>query len=717
MLVFTGVSMMAFIADVSGLPTVYERKSIDTRMNICRTDKELPSRIVLIIIDEASLSAMNPIAGRWPWPRRVHARLIDFLSMCGARSVLFDIMFSENEFGPGFSENRGKSGDQLLIEATLSSGNVYHSAQIFHDTEDEYNKSLLNKPLPNEFRDRFKIAASGMHKGDNNNYYLPLKPLYTAAKGVGVVTFASDDDGVYRNEKLLFHYHDHAFPSLGFAPALDHYHNVIPDDDSHVLRLIGKNSDVPIPLTPDNKYYVNMYGKYGAYSFSGVFETILKLQNGDLDNLPVSPETFEGKTVYIGSSAAGVEDLKHTAMSSKTPGVLLHASIYGNILSKDFLRFTGRDINSVIFIFLQLITILPVFYFNAMMLQVVIPVFCWGLFLAFSVLLFQANRVIPVVTPLLGAILSYIASFAFMGLFEGKEKRKIKNILGQYVSPVMLSSVLESNPEEYLKAEVGVKENLTVFFSDIRGFTSITEKYPVEKVVEVLNAYLSRMVSIIFDHQGTLDKFIGDAIVAFWGAPIRLSDHHCKAVLSSIRMGEAMDSLNRDNKEKGLPPLEIGIGINTGDVILGNIGSEKKLDYTVIGDGVNLASRLEGLTKMYNSRIIISHDTYRHVKKDIACRVVDFVKVKGKNKPTLIYQVVNEKENLTADERTIVSFTQAAFDYYRQREFTSAIETYERILALKPGDFLSRLFISRCGNYLKDQPPDDWDGYYEYKTK
>ncbi len=606
----------------------------------------------------------------------------------------------------------------MLVEATESAGNVYHAAQIFSDTVDEYNKSMLNRRLPEGFINKFGVRVKCKEKSDlNNNYYLPFEALYTASKGTGIVTFLSDDDGVYRSEKLLFNYNGHYFPSLSFAPVTDLYKEIVPDYENHALKLKRDESTILIPLSRKNKYYVNMYGRYNAYSYGGIFETILKLKNGELESLPVQPEEFANKTVFIGASAAGVEDLKNTAISSKTPGVFLHASAYGNIIARDFLKFKGHGMNFFFVIMLQLITVLSVFYMKIVLLQVLVPLFSLCIFLFASIALFSSNIVINVVTPSLGVLASYIISFAFVGFFEGKEKRKIKNILGQYVSPVMLSNVLDKNQEEYFKAEIGVRENLTVFFSDIRGFTSIAEKYPVEKVVEVLNAYLSKMVAIIFDHQGTLDKFIGDAIVAFWGAPIKLSDHHYKAVVSGIRMLEALKALNPENMGKGLPSLEIGIGIHTGEVILGNIGSEKKLDYTVIGDGVNLASRLEGLTKMYNSQIIISDETYQHIKENIACRIVDFVKVKGKTQPTLIYQVLNEIEKLDSVEEKIISFTEMAFNHYRQRNFLDAQKTYEKILTVKPGDFLSRLFISRCGNYLENKPPEDWDGYYEYKTK
>jgi adenylate cyclase len=483
------------------------------------------------------------------------------------------------------------------------------------------------------------------------------------------------------------------------------------------LEIIDNKGHNRIPLIKNNDYFINMYGRYNSYSFSGVFLTMLKIQKGELDNLPVQPDEFRDKIVFVGASAAGVEDLKNTSISSKTPGVFLHASAYGNMICGDFLCFPGHIINFLPVLILLTTTVFSIFYLKTLVSQVLFPLVAIIAFFMLALILFNSNIAINVVNPSLAALSAYVVSFTYVSFTEGKEKRKIKNVLGQYVSPAMLSTVLKNNQDDYLKAEVGSKEILTIFFSDIRDFTTITEKYKVEEVVEVLNAYLSRMVNIIFDNEGTLDKFIGDAIVAFWGAPVKIHDHHYKAVITGLQMRNAIKSFNRENHGRGLPQLKIGIGIHTGEVILGNIGSEKKLDYTVIGDSVNMASRLEGLTKAYNSPIIISQDTYEHVKNEISCRVLDHVKVKGKDKPITIYEVIDAVDSVNEETSRIISLTQKAFKQYRQRAFSESISTFGTILGIRPNDFLSKMFISRCLNYQQHQPPDDWDGYCVYKTK
>ena len=712
------VSVISVFSDLTGLFEIPELKTVDLRTKVCRRNKFPPSDIVLILIDESSLHALNKISGRWPWPRYIHAELIDFLSLSGARAIIMDVMFTENEFAQDMHSTKLGHNDLRLVESTESAGNVYHSVQIIRDKDDEYNRGLLNKPLPATFIDRFSVDVQSVDEAmAHNNYYLSFTELYEASRGIGVVSFSPDKDGVYRREKLLFAYQNSFFSSLSVAPIIDQsgYSNIALRKG--YVEIIRDGSHNRIPLTKRNEYFVNMYGRYNAYSFSGVFLSMLRIQKGELDNLPVQPEEFRDKIVFIGASAAGVEDLKNTSIASKTPGVFLHASVCGNIISGDFLTFAGHGINFLPVLLLVTITVASIFRLKNVLSQALFPLLALISFFVFALILFNSNIVINIVTPSFSALSAYVVSFTYISFTEGKEKRRIKNVLGQYVSPAVLSTVLKNNQDGYLKAEVGSKEILTIFFSDIRDFTTITEKYDVEKVVELLNAYLSRMVNIIFGNEGTLDKFIGDAIVAFWGAPVRIHDHHYKAVISGLQMRKAIETFNRENSGKDLPQLKIGIGIHTGEVILGNIGSERKLDYTVIGDSVNLASRLEGLTKTYGSSIIISHDTYEHVQNEISCRVLDYVKVKGKAKPITIYEVMDEGDSIDAETSKIISLTETAFKQYRERRFSESIYTFETILGISPNDFLSKMFIHRCLDYQRDEPPDDWDGCCVYKTK
>ncbi|RJP82458.1 MAG: adenylate/guanylate cyclase domain-containing protein [Desulfobacteraceae bacterium] len=712
------ISTLSLIADYFEIFEVIERKTIDIRMRICRSEKIAPSEIVLILIDESSLSALNAITGRWPWPRDIHADIIDFLSFCGARSILMDIMFTENELSHDRPGMETGSHDMRLVESTRAAGNIVHGFQVIRDKADEYNRNLINRRLPDDFIQKFSIQADGTFpENGNNNVYLPFTELREASNGLGVVSFSPDRDGVYRSEKLIFNYQGHFFPALSFVPLVQNERiqqivirnkSLLMEYPDHALR---------IPLTSDGEYFINMYGKFQTYSISGVLLSMYKIQKGEMEGLPVEPHEFKDKIVFIGASAAGVEDLKNTPMGSAIPGVFLHASIFGNIRTGDFLVFKGLIFNFIVLFLMLMAAAGSICFLRKTIFQTTLSIAFLAGYMALSLMLFQANIVVNVIIPVISVAIIYFSSFAFIGIAEGKEKRKVKNILGQYVSPAMLSAVLEKSHEEYLKAEVGTRETLTIFFSDIRGFTSITEQYEVEKVVELLNTYLSLMVNIIFVHQGTLDKFIGDAIVAFWGAPVRLDDHHYKAVTAAIQMKKSLKSFNQDNRKNNLPPFHIGIGIHTGEVILGNIGSSKKLDYTIIGDSVNLTSRLEGLTKTYQCEVIISHETYIHVKDSICCRMLDNVMVKGKKKPIVIYEVIDEKQFVNEEALEVIRLTETAFQDYCRGRFESSIALYRKILAIRPDDYLSRMFLERCSQYLRNPPPPDWNGAYVMTTK
>ena len=720
-LIIAAISVIAVLADLAGLFETPELKTVDLRTKLLRDNKVLPSDIVLLLIDEASVNALGEVAGRWPWPRYIHAELIDFLSQSGARAVVMDILFTENESSPDLSSGALSDNDLRLVESTKSAKNVYHAAQIISDQADEYKRDLLDKPLPTEFINRFSIDAEAIDETiDHNKYYLPFKELYEASQGIGVVSFSADGDGVFRSTKLLFNYQDNFFPSLSLAPIVDQfgYEKIILKKDSVEIKN-NEGSLIRIPLTKNNEYFVNMYGYglYNEFSISGVIQSMLEIRQGELDDLPVQPDEFRDKIIFIGASAAGVGDLKNTSIDPRTPGVYLHASICGNILSGDFLNFTGLEVKLFSILILLTITVFSIFYFKTVLSQVLFPLLAMIVFSVTALLLFNSNIVITIVSPFFAVLSGYVASFTYTSFTEGREKKKIRNILGQYVSPAILSTVLEKDQDGYLKAEVGARETLTIFFSDIRDFTTISEKYNVEEVVGILNTYLSRMVNIIFSNEGTLDKFIGDAIVAFWGAPVRIQDHHHKAVITGLQMKEALITYNQENIAKGLPELKIGIGIHTGEVILGNIGSEKKLDYTVIGDSVNLASRLENLTKIYKTSIIISQNTYDHVQKEILCRMVDYIKVKGRDKPIRIYEAIGEAGSVDEETVTIAHLTERAFEQYLERRFSEAIDTYESILDMRPEDSLSKVFIERCRNYQQNKPPEDWDGCYVYNEK
>ena len=720
------VALLVNVGFHLGLFDGMELKAFDMRAKYSSTQSS--SDVAIILVDEASLRGMNPIVGRWPWPRSVHADVVEFLTMSGAKAIVFDILFTENE--RVFKSPKGvlSASDKSLVDATAAAGNVYHAAQIVIDEEDEYNKTLLNRPIPRDFTEHFSMQVKGMPGSGHNNFYIPFKELYTASHGIGIVEFLPDADGIYRRTKLFRHYHGNYFPVLPIAPLLDSLkpESVRQNGNEIVLdgiRLDGIQQEgqtqaktLTIPLQKDGTYLIKMHNDFKPFSMSGVLASIQKIKDGDVEGLPVNPDEFRDKVVFIGGSAVGIEDLKPTSMGGGIPGVYLHASAYSNIVRGDFMKYSGTLVTSLsILLFAVLVTIAILGSRNTINYQIGAPFLLAFVYMAISVWGFRHNILLDMVAPTLSIIISWMSSFAFLSFTEGKDKRKIKKMLSQYVSPSILTLLIDKSPQDVLKAEVGSKENLTILFSDIRGFTSISERLQAEQVVELLNGYLSEMVDVIFKHEGTLDKFIGDAIMAFWGAPIKVSDHGMRAVLAALDMTRQLEIFNQGLVAKGGMPLAIGIGINTGEVILGNIGSEKKLDYTVIGDNVNLASRMEGLTKAYGCSVLVTEVTYKEIMAVIPCRLIDMVKVVGKQQGIKIYEPLAVQKSAETDHMAALS--EAGFNHYLKREWDAAIKRYSEILAVKPEDKTSQIFITRCEGYKITEPPAEWDGIFTMRRK
>jgi adenylate cyclase len=694
-----------------------EHHSVDLRLRLWRQSLAPETPMALILIDDASLDAMAPMMGRWPWPRRVHAQLIDFLAVAGAKAVVMDLLFSENQKGTLNSAQNDPSDDQRLSSATALAGNVYHAVQLVQNHGQSDPSIGGGRPLSEDFKRRFGLRFSGEGVPEYREAYPPLAELSAGAKGIGVVSFNADNDGVFRRERLIFSHGDGHYPALGLAPVLDLLKIEGVFSEKHALVLQAADNRQHIPLGPGNRYPINPYGCFETYSYSGVYLSALQFANGQFDGLPVDPALFENKVVFIGASAGGIGDLKASALNPRTPGVYLHAALMANLLTSDFLYFSPQWADAVVVLLLLGLTVEIVFRRPTYLQKVGLPMGLAVLYLALVIVLAKQNLILNLWDPLAGMGGGFLVAMTLLSFTDGCERRRIRGILGQYVSPAVLAKVLSDPAGDRLKAEVGSQEHLTLLFSDLRSFTAITEQYPVETVVQALNAYLSQMVGIIFDQGGTLDKFIGDAIMAFWGAPLPDQRQHHRAVAAALKMQAAMAPLNRDGERRGYPRLRMGIGIHSGEVILGNIGSSQKLDYTVIGDSVNFTARLESLTKLYQSGILISEATYRQVAEAFCCRAVDRVCVQGKTESILIYEVLDFADTKNGALCQLAQFSTSGFNCYQRRDFGGALNHYGKVRNLFPHDPVGRLFTERCTHYLDSPPPPTWRGEFVCQSK
>lgn len=711
-LAIVGITLLlTLLLNHLGMFTPLESLTYDHRMRLFRHDAPLNERLAVVLIDEVSLQDMNPVVGRWPWPRSVYADFLEFMQEGGAQAVVFDLLLTENTTAYRNAGDQLNPHDLRLVEASAATGIAYHAAQILEELPDEGNRTRLNIAPPQGFLERFALKhVHSLAVPPQNSIQIPYEGLYQASLGIGMVSIDADSDGVFRSNPLIHNYSNHYFPSLSLVALTGGVEVPIHQDGGRLH--VG---DYSLPVTSDGKLLINMVGKYRPYSISGILDAIKKIKGGDVENLLIYPDEFAGKIVFVGASAVGLEDVKATALSPRTPGVMLHASTASNILSGDFLVPSTAIEELLIIVILTSITGYGILRANRIASRILIPLLLMALYGAAAYVAFQHHHVYPVAAPMAGITATWLVTFAFLVFTEGKDKRRVRNMLSQYVSPAMLAEVVDRY-EDQLQAEVGKRVHLSILFSDVRGFTSFSEKLEAEQVVEMLNIHFRVMTDIIFKYNGTLDKFIGDAIMAFWGAPIRDERHADHSVLSALEMLKGLETVNQTLAVKGYPAIRIGLGINTGDVVLGNIGSEKKLDYTIIGDNVNLGSRLEGLTAKYGCPILISEYTRDELTIDIPCGIVDMVRVKGKTVPIKLFWPMCAPD-AAPDTRThfehLSQLLNDGFACYMKQDWHGATAIYQQL----PDGLLKEIFLERCQNYLAAPPPVDWDGIYTLTEK
>ncbi len=693
---------------LAGAFTRLEWVLLDQRMGFYTEKSEIAPGIAVVMIDESSLRDMNGEFGRFPWPRRVYVDFLEFFAMGGARAVVFDLLLTENDN----STPAKRESDRALAEATREYGMVYHAAQIIVDREDEIESGSLNRPMPEDFRGPFAVEGRGFRSDIHNNFSLPFPGLYQAAGGIGVVGMDADPDGIYRRIRLFREYHGSLYPALALAPLLDELAGGDPARFSDRHLLLGQ---LRVPVDDQENYLVKPYGINNEYSASGILASLKSIYAGEIENLLIDPGEFEGKIVFIGASAAGLEDIKATPTSTKTPGVLIHAWAAANLLERDFLRPVGRGLTVALIAVFTLLTMATIFRLSNFTVRAGLPLLYGAAFFIWAFSRFGANTVYEIAPPLAAVAAAYLVSFAYLSFTEGRDKLKVRKLFSRYVSPEIMSELLAHHDEVSL-GEVGQTEEMTVLFSDIRGFTSVSEVLSASQLVDLLNCHFGAMTEVIFDRKGTLDKFIGDALMAFWGAPLKVDDHAGQAVLAALDMIAKLPEVNRDLLDRGYRAIDIGIGINSGEVVLGNIGSARKMDYTVIGDNVNLASRLEGLTKFYGLPVIISEYTLAAMGIDIPVMPVDRVRVKGKEQPIRIYAPLagpEEAPEVAARCRANAELALTAFEFYQNQRWHEAAEIYSRL----PYPRFAELLGERCRALAEVEPMADWDGAYNLESK
>ena len=491
------VSLVVLTSYKTGLLDRLEYISYDYRMLYYRKDVELHPDIEIVLIDDASLNTMTPLFGRFPWPRSVYAPLLEYFAMGGATAVVFDILFSESELVKNdelYTEN-----DLQLIQASAATGFAIHAFQLIHEDENLVDKAYLNKVIPDEFVSLHALRNAkyfNIHEYNNrgfNDHILPMTELYKNTAGVGVVGVDADIDSVYRRIWPFSVYQGSVYPSLALAPLVLKSNDDGPMNHGDYIQFMDRK----IPLEEKGNYLVNMVGKYEPYSIAAIFSSVQSIQTGDVGNILVSPDEFENKIVFVGASAVGLEDIKTTPLSTKTPGVLIHASATSNILNEDFLKKQSTLAVVLFVMFFALCTTFGILYFHSIFLQTVVPFGLVVFYTIFSYLNFSQGMVIHMVAPLSAVGFAWLATISYLVFTEGKDKQRVKKMFSQYVSPEILAQV-SNHYEDQLTASIGKREHLSILFSDIRSFTNMSEQLAAEQVVDLLNTYFkSRFCKLV----------------------------------------------------------------------------------------------------------------------------------------------------------------------------------------------------------------------------
>lgn len=778
-MLLTAVVLVADLKEPTFLQTI-DLKALDLKFRTRGFEK--PSeQVAIIAIDEKSLKEL----GRWPFPRWMQAKLLDKLREAGAKVVALDIVFPEADQNSELTKLQeliqtykkyglDKKPDLAAIpptylEAVSSAVDPLISAsdrflQELVESERRANSDQYLADAIAKYKDGTVLGyfffGSDVQEADLENVKVAgLDDSLVAPSMVSLVSMVGEEplfkkdmimravvpnipaiskatehmghfymqpdpeDGTIRWNHLVLSYKDGFYPSLGLKAASLALGQPIMVRVEHGLVTEIRLGDTIIPVDDAGRLLVNFAG---PLSFEGNNEITFKQYSfSDVMQGEVPAAELKDKVFVVGPTAVGIYDLRNTPFDPVYPGVGVHANVVNNILTGNFLQKPAWmkmfDVGIIVFFGLVLgfalgrlkglqgallaVTASVVYYLFTQYAFV-----NWGIWLS-------------TVYPQLEIVTVFAAIVTYKYMTEERQAKQIRGAFSNYVTPSVVDQVLKDPSRLKLGGET---RELTVMFSDVRGFTTISEKLTAEQLVDLLNAYLSKMTDLVFKSDGTLDKYIGDALMAIWGAPVEQPDHAKRACYTAIEMMEVLENeLKPQWATQGLkhipagqiPEVDIGIGINSGIMSVGNMGSDQRFDYTVMGDNVNLASRLEGTNKAYGTHLIISEFTYGLCKNDVVVRELDLIRVKGKNEPVRIYELVGKAGAVPAEQLEKVKLFETGLGYYRKAEWDLAEQTFKSLLERFPNDETTQIFIERVAEHREEGVPENWDGVYVMKTK
>ncbi|MBX2867629.1 MAG: adenylate/guanylate cyclase domain-containing protein [Acidiferrobacterales bacterium] len=700
-----------------------EYKLYDARLRLT-APMGIDPRIVIIDIDEKSLSA----EGQWPWNRDVLARLITTLFEQYNIEVLgLDMVFAEPDEDVTLNELRSTfSVDELEANPTLKQIlNKPTRDQIFADTLQRYNvvmgyifgteeeqANIGSLPFPLFDKDSGLSEKSFAPKNTRFSGNLDILQQRKAG-GFFSLYNALDSDGSIRKIPLLNEFEGALYPTLGLSVANEYLGTEIEpvivevNKDGGYAALEGLNFG-PFTVTMDQNSAVHVPYRAHKKAFEYVSATDVLT-----DNVAES-EKLEGVIALLGTSAPGLVDNRSTPIHQLFPGVEVHANLIAGLLDGHFRSYPGwakgAEVIVTLLVGLILVFLLP--SLRAVSMTIVSAIIILG-YIAVNFMWWQRNDFIVALAPILvTAFLIYLVNLIFGYFLETRMRMQMKQSFGLYVPPEIVDSMQGKSVQTLLRSE---KKPMTVLFTDVRGFTALSERLSPEALSELMNRFLTPMTEIVHRNGGAIDKYMGDAMMAFWGAPLENAKHAEAATLAAIEMQFAMIQLNEDFAADGLPRIEIGIGVNTGPMSVGNMGSEFRMAYTVLGDAVNLGSRLEGLTKQYGVPILLG-ETTAAACAHLVLSEVDQVRVKGKEEPIKIFTPVGKEGEVSIKRMHHRDQFARALACYRLQNWTGALDLLNELYD-DQRKALYNMYINRVNHFMRTPPPPDWDGVFDFKVK
>jgi adenylate cyclase len=670
--------------------TPLEWKSWDARVQLLADPSRASADIVLLAVDQYSLDIYEKEQGLgWPWPRQIYAGVLDFLKAGGAKAVFFDLILSE-------ASTYGVDDDRLFAEAMTRAGNVF--LPVFLSAEEGEAGPGEEEVLARSAWPRGTVPSSPEEWAVPlaRSASLPVDVLAAAAVKIGNVQFVPDGDSVYRRLPLVFRYGNWLLPALPLAMA----------------EFMSEGVDLrKVPLDRSGKMILRYFGPSGTHkttSIGAIINSQARIEEGLEPQ--VQPREFAGKTVIVGTTAAGLYDFRPTPFGGVYPGMEILAAALDNIVHGDAIRQAPVAVTWVSVLFFALFAGMGTSMLKKTWHLAALGLSLPALAAAGSLLAARTGVWVEFVAPAFAALSAFIVAALLSYGVEGRQRRFIKNAFRYYLSPQVIDRVL-ADPS--LLRLGGERREITAFFSDVAGFTSISEGLSPEDLVGLLNAYLSEMTDIILDLGGTLDKYEGDAIIAFWNAPVDHPDHALRACRAALRCRHRLADLREEFRGRYGHEVRMRIGVNSGPAVVGNMGSERRFDYTAMGDTMNLASRLEGAGKVYGVSTLVGEETERRVRDEILAREVDVIRVVGKKQPIRVFELLGEKGAVPAEELEKAALFGRALETYRARSFSEAAAMFEAIA----GDPVAAVYAGRARQSAASPPPEDWDGVYELDKK